>query len=107
LTSKAAPPPPGPADADDPVATEIPTARSRASKKVRFQGVFRLTGELLVPVLKDSVVLGCLFTVFGSLFLAWNQFEEFATHGIWARCVFATPASALVRCERSADAAEK
>ncbi len=51
-------------------------------------------------------MLGRLFMAFGSLFLAWNQLEEFATSGLWATCVFATPASALGLCACSADAVE-
>jgi len=57
-------------------------------------------------MLKVLLMLGRLFMAFGSLFLAWNQLEEFATSGLWATCVFATPASALGLCACSADAVE-
>jgi hypothetical protein len=59
------------AEAAAAVPSTVVTTSSKASSKARFQDVFRLTGELLVPVLKVSVVLCCLFTAFGSLFLGW------------------------------------
>ena len=94
------------ATAEVPVANKIPTARNSPIPAARSRRMFGLTSDLLVPMLKVLLMLGRLFMAFGSLLLAWNQLGEFATRGIWATCVFATPASALVRCGCSTDAAQ-